>query len=74
MLAYKLTDASLCVPQRLFWLDDIWRWLPQQVYIFDASVLLQSISHLILVLSWVDAADVVSRAYGRQDEGSVQTW
>lgn len=52
----------------LCWVDDIWRWLPLQVYIFDASVLSQSISHLILVLSWVDAADVVSGAYGRQDE------
>lgn len=41
---------------------------------FDASVLSQSISHLILVLSPVDAADVVSGAYGRQDKGSAQAW
>lgn len=41
---------------------------------FDASVLSQSISHLILVLSPVDAADVLSGAYGRQDKGSAQAW
>lgn len=74
MLAYKPTDACLCAFQSLYWLDDIWRWLPLQVYIFDASVLSQSISHLILVLSRVDVADVVSGAYSRRDEGSAQTW
>lgn len=36
---------------------------------FDASVLSQSISHLISALSRVDAADVVSGAYCRQDRG-----
>lgn len=43
-------------------------------YFFEASVPSQSISHLILVLSPVDAADVVSRAYGRQEKGPAQTW